>query len=98
MSRTSAPPQGTGSEDQGSLLATYKKYKDMFDALPGFMKGVAALLTALATLIGVVIGSRAAGRQTVRTAPADGLHHCHRYRYGHHACHLVRFHIAKRRR
>jgi NPCBM/NEW2 domain-containing protein len=56
VSSTSAPPQGTGSEDQGSVLATYKKFKDLFDALPVYMKAVAALLTALAAVITAVGG------------------------------------------
>ncbi len=56
VSSTSAPPQGTGSDDQGSLLATYKKFKDLFDALPGYIKALAALLTALAALITAFAG------------------------------------------
>lgn len=56
MSSTSAPPQGTDSDDQGSLLATYKKFKDLFDALPGYIKALAALLTALAALITAFAG------------------------------------------
>jgi NPCBM/NEW2 domain len=56
VSSTSAPPQGTGNDDQGSVLATYKKFKDLFDALPGYIKAVAALLTALAAVITAIVG------------------------------------------
>ena len=56
MSSTSAPPKGTGSDDDGSLLTTYKKFKDLFDALPGYIKALAALLTALAAVITAFAG------------------------------------------
>ena len=56
MSSTSPPPQGTSSGEDGSLLATYKKFKDLFDALPGYIKALAALLTALAAVITAFAG------------------------------------------
>ena len=69
MSSTSPPPQGTGSGEDGSLLATYKKFKDLFDALPGYIKALAALLTALAAVITAFAGF--AGGRAASGSPAQ---------------------------